>query len=93
MRDEHISHEEPQDGLHISHINAPHHTRDGDERDARERRPNHPNRYDIPGRLPVPKKEGLVARISTSCEPSYAHEDAEIEHDDEEDDITVHCLF
>ena len=92
MRNEYISHKETQYGLHVSHIHAPHHAGDRHERDARERCPNHPNGNDIPRGLPVPQEKGLVARIPAPCEPSYTQQDAEIEYDDEQDDITVHGL-
>ena len=72
MGDDEIAYEETETGLHIGHVDAAYHTRNGNEGNSRKGGSDHSERNNKPGRTAVAAEErviiGMTARRSHSGE-------------------------
>ena len=76
--DDEIAYEEAETGLHIGHVDAAYHTRDGNEGNSRKGGSDHSERNNIPGRTAVAAEERVIIGM-TAGKAGYKQQYSEIE--------------
>ena len=87
---EYVSEEKAENRLHIRHVYATDHSRDGDESHAGKRCPDHSDGNDIPRRFAVTQKEGIITCTFSTRNPGNQQQYAKINGNYRKDDIAVH---
>ena len=90
--DDEIAYEETETGLHIGHVDAAYHTRNGNEGNSRKGGSDHSERNNIPGRTAVTTKESIVIGILAG-ETSHKQQHSEIKKYGQQNINSVHVIF
>lgn len=77
MGDDKVTNEEAEAGLHVGHVDAAHHPRDGNERHSRKRGSDHSEGNDVPGGTAVAAKECVIVGMA-ACKAGYKQQHSEI---------------
>lgn len=90
--DDEIAYEEAETGLHIGHVDAAYHTRNGNEGNSRKGGSDHSERNDIPGRTAVAAEERVIVGM-TAGKAGYEQQHSEIEQYGQQNINSVHFNF
>ena len=90
--DDEIAYEEAETGLHIGHVDAAYHTRNGNEGNSRKGGSDHSERNNIPGRTAVAAEERVIIGM-TAGKAGYKQQYSEIEQYGQQNINSVHVIF
>lgn len=90
--DDEIAYGETETGLHIGHVDAAYHTRNGNEGDSRKGCSDHSERNDIPRRAAVAAEERVIVGM-TAGKTGYEQQYSEIEQYGQQNINSVHFIF
>ena len=90
--DDEIAYGETETGLHIGHVDAAYHTRNGNEGDSRKGGSDHSERNDIPRRAAVAAEERVIVGM-TAGKAGYEQQHSEIEQYGQQNINSVHFNF
>ena len=92
MGNDEIPNKEPQTSLHIGHVDATHHARDGHKGHTGQGSTHHTKCHHIPRRLAIASEKCVVIGIPTG-KLRHQHQQSEIDKYRKEDIDSVHFYF